>query len=287
MLQKQPFTYEQARKLLFFFIRHASTPGIFGLDVYRVPIGSEVFPDDSFIEATLRDRGFPWDQTIEDLQTNAHTAIPWFENLIGGQSHVFVPGSESAHANQVTVSNMVNGIIVDEYTVTKHAEVGISFILLFEAACKARDRCIESGDVEEALTMVAKYFSALEALLNVMAHVWNEKNPELPPLADGPKRFVSTVEKIKKWVPQATGLSIDTVNSAAWAVFLEMKDIRDNSATHPKIGARPRTHEEAADILNRFRELAGLFLVIESAFTGQVSAAVIRANCYPTIKVNG
>lgn len=217
-----------ARELLFFFIRNAEN----GHDFLRNMTDGDV-------EAWAKLNGYPWQETIDELANDFFRIVPEFENIASSASSIIeTTGGASA---EVTFS--VDGVPVQ----THKAELGsttvlrLSYLANWVAACKARDAAIESGDVDEVLTMITKAFASIEAFLAMRAHVFNAKNAESEKLLDPDSRgrFVSTEAKLKKWMPiLAPHFSIDLGKSKGWTTTLRLKKLRDDVAIHPKVGKK-------------------------------------------------
>lgn len=262
------------RELLFFFIRNTDHKYGFLRNM-----------TDGGVQAWAVVNGYPWQETIDELTADFFRAIPEFENLVS-ETNYFIDATSGVSG---VATMRVDGVDVQTVQVVKDSTVTLRLPYLSHwlSACKARDSAIATGDIDEVLTMVTKAFSTLESFLLMRAHVFNSKNPAGQQLTDpdGQGRFVSTEDKLKKWMPvMAPHYKIDFGKSRGWTSTLRLKKLRDDVAVHAKVGQDLGTASQVASAVNDFRDLAALLFCLELAFPpGFVDAKIIRAMQHPIV----
>jgi len=269
----ESYTREQARELVFYFIRWGDHSDDF---LRQLP--------DNLVEACLADQRFPLQAVIKELQTDPHRVITRFENLLTGGTWEI----EASPGMKVSHSLMVDGVSVKETNVKGHAILRQAHIADFDSACNARDAAIESLSFDHFYSALSKGISSLEAYLNLRVAVYNANRSAEDQISERkPKGGYMTIdEKIKMWLPLMTGWQIDVGSSAAWSDFQYLKQIRNDVVIHPKPDAGLNTLDELADGINRFRTgIGGLMFTMNQFFGERISRTVIRAMRYPNVKV--
>lgn len=266
-------TAHEARELVFYFIRWGDHPDH---ELREMP--------DAALEAELMRRGYNLPAVVGELRENPHRAITYFENLLeSGTFEVSAsPGVEMKH------SFIVDGVTFGEKTVNGHAVVRMSHEAEFTSACQARDAAIVNSSFDSFYTALTKGFASLEAYFSLRVAVHNAKCALADRLEEKrPKGgFVSFDTKLREWLPQLTGVSVDLGQSPGWEDFLYLRNLRNDVVIHPKPGAGLSTLEELADGLNRFRTgIGSLMFVLHQAFRKPMQRSIIRAMRYPTVRV--
>jgi hypothetical protein len=264
----------EARELIFYFIRW----GEHRYDYLRS------LPD-STVEVDLQQREYDFKGQVSELQNNPHRAIKWFENLlVGGTWEIEVsPGAKVTH------SLLVDGAEVSKNEVIEHAVLRQAYTSDFLFACNARDEAIRTRSFDSFYTAISKGFSSIEAYFSLRVHVHNAKCADPTKILSEKRKnggFVSLDEKIKKWLPAMTGVTVDVVKSPAWEDYKFLRNLRNDVAIHPKPGAGFSTIDELADGLNRFSYgIGALLFLVHQAFGEPMQSSIIRAMRYPTVRV--
>lgn len=261
-----------ARETLFYFVRH----GAHEYDFLRNMT-------DGGVEAWFKVNGFPWDETIAEISADFFRPIPEFENLVSETNYAV----EATSGISGTATMRVDGVEVQTIAIEPSSTVALRLEYLSQwiSACNSRDKAIGTGDIDEVLTMATKAFSSVDAFLLMRAKVFNARNPTAQQLTDPDSkgRFVTTQDKIKKWLPvMANGLKIDLSKSPVWTATLRLKKLRDDVAVHAKVGISLSSADQVANAVNDFREMAKLMFTLEAAF-GRVDRNIIRAMLHPIV----
>lgn len=240
--------------------------------------------DDITLELKLRELKYPIDEQIRELQKNHNYGIPNYENLLDESAWEI----EASEGLTVRFSEIIGGEEFFPSTHIEHGVVRIAYKADFSDACKARDRSIEGSDIGEFYNALAKFFAAVDGIINYYMEVYNrfaKPDNQLSEKKASGRGFLSLEQKLLDLVPKITGMTFNKEDKG-WKEFIELKELRNQSGIHPKPGEGITTLEQLAEGLNKFSSgLAGMMFMLYKYFNEPIPAIVCRATWYPEVVV--
>ena len=171
--------------------------------------------------------------------------VPCFETALGATWNVTAEGG-----GKVQVINDLTAEI--ESSVTTDGILSMSvYQSTLEAACRARDRAVETFSFEEYHATVQAGIASVEAFIQAAVDRWNHFHAD-DKLIDSKQNKVSLQTKLDEWIPRMTGGNRLHKGDQRWAHFKQLVVFRD-AAVHPKSGSYGMTLADLAELINMFR----------------------------------
>jgi hypothetical protein len=260
-IAKQPeLPRERARNLVF-------TMAALGDHRQQLPFGA----NRDMVRAFFEQHGVDYDKLVEDAR-NPSFQIPLVESLI--------PANWTITGGFQIVDGETGAVQAD---ITAPSTVSLStYRSHFDQAVASVNASIERGSLPIFLQGIASGFGSIESFLNTAAEEWNAKHPDQQ-LIDKKQSFEA---RVAEWMKTISGGEAYDKGQRDWQSLMELKDIRDDMAMHPKKAAQAIAFEEMAKFVNLFYGgVATTLFRMHILIKKRIPCSIIRAKFTPEVEV--
>jgi len=234
------------------------------------------FRTDADVKRFFWSKGYDYEQLVENC-CNFPEPVPLIENIIGPTWAV----SSGLKASRVDLRTGK-----EDLEVQGPATISMStYWSSYETAARHLNQAIKEASYAELQSAITDGIACIEGYINYRAEEWNKENPD-DLLLDSKKQPVNFDERVDFWIPKMTaGKKLDK-SIRNWTDFKKLKLIRDNVKVHPKNSGYSISHQELADLINRFRcGIAGLLIQLHQLLNERIPSIIIRGYFAPDTQV--
>lgn len=234
------------------------------------------FETDDEVKKFFRSRGHDYDQLVENCR-NFPEPVLYLENIIG-------PTLAVSSGLKVSRVDLRTG--KEDLDVQGPGMISMStYWASYETAARHLKQAIKGISYAELQSAITDGIASIEGYINYRAQEWNKGNLD-DLLLDSKKQKVAFDDKIDCWIPKMTGGKKLDKSVRNWSDFKRLQHVRDNIKIHPKDSGYSISHQELADLINRFRYgVSGLLIQLHQLFQERIPSIIIRSYFAPDIEV--
>jgi len=234
------------------------------------------FRTDAEVKKFFRSRGHDYGLLVENCRDLPERVL-FLENIIG---------PTLAISNGLKVSRVDLRTGKEDLEVQGPGIISIStYWASYETATRHLKQAIKELSYAELQSAIADGIASIEGYINYRAQEWNKGNPD-DLLLDSKKQKVTFDDKIDCWILKMTGGKKLDKSVRNWPDFKILQHIRDNIKIHPKDSGYSISHQELADLINRFRYgISGLLIQLHQLSQERIPSIIIRSYFAPDIEV--